>query len=417
VFFAVVPLAPPAEGADQSDVLKQQLSQKMDALEAANATLQALAKELEALETAKDAAAARLAELESEIVQVQDDIAQAEIDLARLRVQLEARLVNLYKYGGSWSTRYLEVLVVEDNLSAILDRFQMLTDLADEDGKLFDQVEQYLAQSQANKTLLEQKRTEQQAQLDELVESEKQLVTKKAQFASQKASLQSQIASLNTQIRQAEAAEAAARLRAVTSAANQAAQTVGATTPPANNGGSATPPTSAAAIKAQADFIYRTYLVPRKSVLSGQMVMNMWIKYGISPAESLAVMNAESGMGSLKYGGRLVSEGNNFGCLSYSANPSWLSWSPAISHGKIYVGSRNWMMFYSVSDGAEAWARYIRYGRGKDCYRPLMRAGNWTAFADIYYGANVAGKEKYIARVTWAYNMLKKTSSAAGYSW
>ena len=425
VFLAVAQLMPPAQGADQSDVLRQQLAEKLTALEQANSQLQALAAELETLEQAKDTAAAKLAELDGDIVEVQDDIEQAESDLETIRVHLENRLVNLYKYGGTWSTRYWEALLVEEDLSAVLSRFELLSDLADQDQAFFAEVEGYLEKSRADKVLLEQKRAEQKAQLDELVEAEKQLVAKKSQFASLKSNLQSQISSLNEQIRQAEAAEAAAaaaRVRAVTDAANKASSNIGGGSSYGGSsyGGSSSAagyPSSAAEVNAQANFIYKTYLVPRKSVLSGMQVMEIWRKYNITPAQSLAILNAESGMGSLRWGGRLVSEGNNFGCMSYSSSPPWAKWPPAISHGKIYVGGRAWMKFYSVADGIEAWGRYIANGLGRDVYRPLLRAGDWEGFADIYYGSNVAGKAKYLERVTWAYGMLKQTSSAAGYRW
>jgi peptidoglycan hydrolase CwlO-like protein len=432
VFISVLPLSLPAHGASQSDILRQQLSQKAAALEQANATLQALAKELDSLEQAKDAAAQKLADLQGEIADVQTDIDQAEEDLGLLGTQLEDRLVNIYKDGGSWSVQYLEALVAEENLSSVLDRFDMLSKLADQDQQLFSEVEGYLEQSRVDKALLEKKEAEQQAQSDSLTKSIEQMSAKQAQYDAQYVGLQGQMSSLRAQIKLAEAQEAAAaaaaaaRLKKVSdtpkkpsSGGGTTPTTTNPTTPgtPANPSGTVNYPSSAAAVKAQAYFIYKTFLVPRKSVLTGEMVMEIWRKYNISPAECLAVLNAESGMGSLKYGGRLVSEGNNFGCMGYSANPAWISWPPPITHGKIYVADRMWMRFYSVADGIEAWGRYISHGRGRNCYKPLMRAANWTAFADIYYGKNVPGKAKYIERVTWAYEDVKKHGRAAGYYW
>ncbi len=272
---------------------------------------------------------------------------------------------------------------------------------------------------------------EQKTQQKQLELTIQQSSTKRLQFAAQYRSLQSQAAGLRTQIKQAEAQEAAAaaaaaaRLKQVSDAAKQSSDKVGTTptttkptTPsPGGNSSSKNPPTSAAEIAAQAKFLDRTQLVPRKSAFTGQMVMSIWIKYNITPAESLAILSAESGMGSLRWGGRLVTEGNNFGCLTYSANPSWLSWPPPISHGKIYVAGRNWMTFPTVADGMEAWGRYIANGLGRNVYRPLLRAANWTAFANIYYGANVAGKARYIQKVSDCYYMLRDTARAAGYIW
>jgi peptidoglycan hydrolase CwlO-like protein len=436
VFLFLLPLISPVQGASQSTILKQQLAQKQATLEAVNAQLQTLQSELNALTEKKNAAAERLADLEVEVSDVRDDIEQARVDLEGVRTQLEERLVNMYKDGTSWALSYLEVLVVETDLASVLERFDMVTKMASQDQELFTEVEGYLERSRAQKTLLEDKQAEEQGQYDELVQVQEQLSAKEAQVAAKNQSLQSQIADLSAAIRRAEATEAAAaaaaaaRLKAIADAAKPNPNNGGSTTPttqpattpttrPATPAptGSVTPPTSAAAIKAQADFIYWTYLKPRKSVLTGQMVMDAWIKYGISPAQSLTILNAESGMGSLKYGGRLVSQGNNFGCMRYKENPSWLSWPPPISHGSIVVGGRTWMTFPTVAEGMEAWARYIRNGLGRDCYRPLLRAGDWVAFADIYYGKGIVGEAKYIQRLQWAYGMLKGTARAAGYYW
>ncbi len=164
VFFTVGPMMPEARAA--SDSLAQQLEQKVAAAEQANATYQALVKELESLQKESDTRAANLAQLDEQITGVQNDIDQAEVDLAALRIQLEQRLVNIYKDGGSWSVRYLEALVAEENLTDIFRIIDMLSDLAGEDERLFTEVEDYLGESKTNKTLLEQKKTEQQSELD-----------------------------------------------------------------------------------------------------------------------------------------------------------------------------------------------------------------------------------------------------------
>jgi peptidoglycan hydrolase CwlO-like protein len=427
VLLLVLSLASPAMGDSQSDALRQQLAQKQAALNQAWAQLQTLQNELNALQAQLDSAALRLAELEAEIVEVDDDITQAKDDLDGVQAQLEDRLVSIYKDGTSWSMRYLEVLVVETDLASVLEHIDLVTDLASQDQELFDQVKGYLETSRTNKELLEQKKNEQQEELDKLVNAQEQMSAKRASWAAQYEGLKAQVASLKQQIRQAEALEAAAAAAAMTQAnavdkaASDASKSVGTTTPttspPPAPGGYPVPPTSPAEIAAQAAYIERTFLQPRGSILTGQMVMDVWIKYGISPAMSLTVLNAESGMGSLKWGGRLVTEANNFGCIRYRETTSWLQWPPPISHGKILVGGSYWMTFPSPSLGMEAWARCITYGCGRDCYRPLMRVGNWTAFADIYYGNGVPGEAKYIARLDYAWWLLTTSSRAAGYTW
>jgi peptidoglycan hydrolase CwlO-like protein len=424
-FLLFLGLVSPALGDTQSQVLRQQLATKQAAVSQAYAQLQSIERELDELGKQLDAAAARLAELDSQIRAVQDDIQQAEGDLENVSAQLEDRLVDLYKSGNTWSYYYLEALVSEDDLTSLLDRFEMVTRVADQDQKLFVQVETYLNDSRTNQALLKDKKAEQQEELDRLVQVQQQMSAKQAQFAASYEALQGQLAALREQIKQAEALEAAAAASAsahantVTQAAAAAASKVGPSYPakPVLAGGNPNAPTSAAEIAAQAAFIERVFLVPRASVLTGEMVMDIWARYGISPAMSLAVLNAESGMGSRKWGGRLVTQANNFGCIKYRESAVWLTWAPPISHGKILVGGAYWMTFPSVSEGLEAWARYIAYGRGKDYYRPLMVAGDWTSFANVYYGADVAGVATYIDRVTAIYNVLKIESSAAGYSW
>jgi len=440
------PLFSPVEGSPETEVLKQKLQQQEALAQQAYSRLQSLQKELAALETKVDAAAQRLADLDTEIRTVEADIDQAQDDLEQVRLQLENRLVNMYKRGSSWSAYYVEAMLVEEDLSSVLERFDMVTKLADLDKELFDEVESYLGRSRDIRELLEQKQAEQEDELLELQEAWEQVTTKRRQAAAQYKTYQSQAAAVQAQIRRlqeqeaAVAAAAAARMASMNKAAKEVSDDVGAappattpTTSPAstpttagssggsNTGGGNDPnrkcPTNEAEIRAQATFIERTWLIPRKSVLTGRMIMDLWIKYDISPAESLTVLSEESGMGSTTNGGRLVTEGNNFGCMTYMSSPKWLSWPPAIGHGKIFVGGRAWMKFYSVEDGIEAWGRYIANGLGRDYYRPLMKANDWVTFAWTYYGKNVPGCTEYIKKLYWTHGMLTYTAKKAGYYW
>jgi peptidoglycan hydrolase CwlO-like protein len=402
VFLLVLPLFSPVQG----DTLRQQLAQKQAALKQATAELDALQAELDRLTEAHGAAQARLAQLETDIVAVGSDIAQAEQDLVAVQSQLQQRLVDMYKGGPSWSLRYLEALLTETDLLSALERFGMLTKMANQDQELFEQVKGYLEESRVSKALLEEKKVEENAQMEELARLQEQMSAKLATAAAQYQSLKSRIATLKEEIRQADARAAAAAA---------AAAGAGSAAPGSTAAGSGSAP-AASGSSAEADFIYNMFLAPRKSVLTGQMVMDIWAKYGISPAQSLTVLNAESGMGSLKYGGRLVSEANNFGCIRYKDNPVWLR-SPPIPYGRVEVGGRSWFSFATPAEGMEAWARCISYGCGRDCYRPVMNSGNWVAFADIYYGKGVAGEAKYIARLQWAYGMLMEAAHWMGYNW
>jgi peptidoglycan hydrolase CwlO-like protein len=431
VFLCFLPLASPVLGDTQSDALKRQLSQKQTALDQAYSQLQALQEELGRLGEGLNTAAVRLGELDLEINEVGNDITKADHDLDLVRAQLEQRLVSLYKDGSAWSSLYLEVLFTETDLVSVLERFDILAKIADQDQKLFADVKGYAEASRADRTLLEGKRAEQKSQLEQLTQVQEQMSAKRAEFATRYQSLKGQIADLAEEIRKASALEdaaraaAAAQARALDEAATAASAAVQPTTPttapaitPAAkpDEGSA-PPTSAAQIKAQADFIYKTFLVPRKSVLTGQMIMDVWAKYGISPAASMTVLNAETGMGSLRSGGLLV-PANNFGCIKYRDDPVWLRTPPPpITYGRIEVAGYSWFTFASPAEGMDAWGRAITHGLGRDCYRPLMKAGDWAAFADIYYGKNVPGKAEYVASLQRTYGMIMTAARAAGYNW
>ena len=109
-FLLFLGLVSPAHGDTQSQILRQQLATKQTAVNQAYAQLQSIEREFDELGKQLDAAAARLAELDSQIRAVQDDIEQAERDLENVSAQLEDRLVDLYKSGNTWSYYYLEAL-------------------------------------------------------------------------------------------------------------------------------------------------------------------------------------------------------------------------------------------------------------------------------------------------------------------
>ena len=57
------------------------------------------------------------------------------------RAQLEERVVSLYKDGYSTtSSEYLEVFFAETDIVSVLDRFDTIGKMADQDQQLFDEV-------------------------------------------------------------------------------------------------------------------------------------------------------------------------------------------------------------------------------------------------------------------------------------
>jgi predicted nucleic acid-binding Zn-ribbon protein len=85
--------------------MKQQLAEKQAVLDQAYTKLDALQDQLNNLADAYNAAESREGELEGEILKVQEKISTSEKDLATARVQLEDRLVGMYKDGNDHRRR------------------------------------------------------------------------------------------------------------------------------------------------------------------------------------------------------------------------------------------------------------------------------------------------------------------------
>jgi murein DD-endopeptidase MepM/ murein hydrolase activator NlpD len=213
-FLLVLPVFSPTQGGTtsttQTEALRQQLAQKQAALKQATAELNALQAEFDKLAEEHNAVEVRLAELEAEISEAEKDIAQSEQDLSTVRAQLEDRLISLYKDGASSSTLYLEVLFSGNDLVSVLDRFDQLTKLADQDQALFDQVKDYLETTRASKALLEEKQAEQTAEMERLVQLEDETSAKLTSSAAHYQTLKNQVAGLKREIQKADAAAAAA---------------------------------------------------------------------------------------------------------------------------------------------------------------------------------------------------------------
>lgn len=210
----VLPFFASAQGAGPTTTtgpsLRQQLAQKQGALAQATAELNALQGELDQLAEQHNAMEVRLAELEQEIVQTMQDIEKSEDDMSALRVRLEERLVSIYKQESSSAPPYMQVLLTESDLTAVLKSFDTLATMADQDRRLFDEVKRYQEASRASRKLLEEKQAEQTAALDELARIEDETSAKMASVNTRYQGLKRQVASLKEEIRKADAAAAAA---------------------------------------------------------------------------------------------------------------------------------------------------------------------------------------------------------------
>ncbi len=206
-FLAVLPILTPVQAATTAS-MKQDLAAKQAALEQAYAKLDALQDELNKLAEAFDAAETRGGELEGEIGQVELKIRSSERQLQAARLQLEERLVSIYKDGGSTSY-YLDVFFSEDDLVSVFERLDALNRIAEDDQELFAKVEGYLAEAKANKALLEEKKAEQAERSRDLLrlrdETSSRLKTASAEYQGMKA----QIETLQAEIRRADARAAA----------------------------------------------------------------------------------------------------------------------------------------------------------------------------------------------------------------
>jgi septal ring factor EnvC (AmiA/AmiB activator) len=240
-FLVALPLFSPV----RADTLREQLAQKQAALSQAYAQLDALQDQLNELAGRCDAVEIRLAELEADIAEAEKQIVRTQNDLQAARSQLEDRLVSMYKNGSNDSAYYLDVLFSETDLVAVLERFDTLSHIAEEDQKLFDEVEGYLRAAKASKALLEQKRAEQAEEMAELTrlqgETSKQLEAAGAQYNGIKEQINTLVAEIKKADARAAAAAAAARARALRERAAAAAAAAAAARAAAGSSGGVMP--------------------------------------------------------------------------------------------------------------------------------------------------------------------------------
>jgi murein DD-endopeptidase MepM/ murein hydrolase activator NlpD len=207
VFLAALPLFSPAEGA----TLRQQLALKQDALDSAYAELDGLQDELDQLAEKHVAGEIRLEDIMDGINDVENEIALSEKDLKITQSQLEDRLVGLYKDGNSAASAvYLEILFDESDIVSVMERFSLVSRMADQDQELFDSVKSYLEKSEADQARLEEKKAEQNAQLRELGALQVETSEKFEVSAAQYQRVNRQIDALKEEIRKADAAAAKA---------------------------------------------------------------------------------------------------------------------------------------------------------------------------------------------------------------
>jgi septal ring factor EnvC (AmiA/AmiB activator) len=208
-FLLTLPILSPAQAATTA-TMKKDLAAQQAALEQAYAQLDALQDQLNTVADAYNAAESRAGELEAEILVVQEKIALSEKNLQAARLQLEDRLVGMYKDGGDTTSYYLDVFFSEADLASVFERFDALNEIAKDDQALFDKVEGYLEEAKANKALLEEKKAQQAKEIEELARLQQETNTKVQAASTNYNAKKAQIEALQAEIKKADARAAAA---------------------------------------------------------------------------------------------------------------------------------------------------------------------------------------------------------------
>jgi hypothetical protein len=148
--------------------------------------------------------------------------------------------------------------------------------------------------------------------------------------------------------------------------------------------------------RSRAEFMNTYLFQPRKSPITGEMVLQNTADFGIPALAQLVILAAETSLGDPVTGGSLARH-NNFGCLRYHG--SGTPWG-LLSDGKVWVAGVDWYSFATPQIGMTAFGHYLKSGvRG--FYAPILSTPHpdWEAFAGVYFGRNVPGFSSYVDRL------------------
>jgi hypothetical protein len=165
-----------------------------------------------------------------------------------------------------------------------------------------------------------------------------------------------------------------------------------------------------------AEFLDAEILVPRHSVITGQMMMNVEKWYGIPVLAQLVILGAESSLGKpptpCDIGGGALVKANNFGCMRFGSRET--KWGMLAEPTAVHVAGRDWFQFKTPAIGMCAWGRLMKEGPSGNpgFYRSIVqnRPFDWSKFARVYYGANVAGLGEYV----WSLRALETSFKTLG---
>lgn len=175
--------------------------------------------------------------------------------------------------------------------------------------------------------------------------------------------------------------------------------------------------TPADAKPTEAEFIHGL-LKGHNSPITGKMVLDAVQWYGaFTPKQFLVIIGAETSMGDPKLGGAPARH-NNFGCMKARANYQATKWG-CLASGTFQTQGGTWLAFPDAQTGVIAMGRLLKVGPSGNPgdYRAMLAKGDWAAFARVYYGANVAGLNTYIANLKAIDASLTKRAKTAGIVW
>jgi len=140
--------------------------------------------------------------------------------------------------------------------------------------------------------------------------------------------------------------------------------------------------------------------------------MIVWLRdvYQIPILATLVILGAETSLGDLTGQGGPLAESNNFGCIKAASKGAWAD----TAGPPVTVRGTEWHTWPDAQTGMDAWGVYLStYGGG--VYLELLRADKWLNFANIYYGADVAGFAAYMEDLLARVSAIRAKAAKAGH--
>lgn len=167
--------------AEQQEV-KEQISDALQSIQDLDASIDEKQTEINQLNQ-------EIATLETEIEEKEADIAKKEEEYQETDQLLQERLVAMYEAG---ETSYLDVLFSSDGLMDFISKYYWLTELAECDTQLMEQIEQ-------ERIAIENEKAEVEKNKQQIEENKKSVQTKQTELKVQKAKRETEAAALSAE--------------------------------------------------------------------------------------------------------------------------------------------------------------------------------------------------------------------------